>query len=140
MSDNMLPKVPLFAGLTQEQLLLIAESCREREYATDAELFRQGEIGVGLYAIVSGRVRLTQRRQDGEEYELAVLGSGDILGEMALLDELPRSATATAAEPTRTLVLAVWDFWAILREVPEIAYKLLVVLSRRVRAAEEYAG
>lgn len=59
---------------------------------------------------------------------------------MALLDELPRSATATAIQPTRVLVLAVWDFWAILREVPDIAYRLLVVLSRRVRVAEEHEG
>lgn len=139
MNDNILPNVPLFTGLTQEQLLVIAESCRVREYAAGEDLVRQGEIGVGLFAVVSGVVRVTQRRPDGEVRELGLLGAGDVLGEMALLDELPRSATATAVTPTRVLVLAVWDFWAVLREVPDIAYKLLVVLSRRVRAAEEHA-
>lgn len=64
-SDNILPEVPLFTGLTQEQLLLIAESCREREYAAGDDLFRQGEVGVGLFAIVSSKVQLTQRRQGG---------------------------------------------------------------------------
>jgi CRP/FNR family transcriptional regulator len=63
-----------------------------------------------------------------------------VLGEIALLDDLPRSATATALEPTRALVLPVWDFRAALREAPEIGIKLLAVLSRRLRHAEQDAG
>jgi CRP/FNR family transcriptional regulator len=56
---------------------------------------------------------------------------------MSLLDDLPRSATATAVEPTKALVLPVWDFRAVLRDAPDIGIKLLAVLSRRLRQAEQ---
>lgn len=137
MYEDVLAQVPLFSGLTKHELQLIAGACKEREYPTGAALLRQGETGVGLFVILSGSVRVTQRRDDGSERELATLGRGDVLGEMALLDDLPRSATATALEPTRALVLPVWDFRAALREAPEIGIKLLAVLSRRLRRAEQ---
>ena len=140
MYEDVLAQVPLFSGLTQHELQLIAGTCKEREYPTGAALLRQGETGVGLFVILSGSVRVTQRRDDGSERELATLGRGDVLGEMALLDDLPRSATATALEPTRALVLPVWDFRAALREAPEIGIKLLAVLSRRLRRAEQSAS
>jgi CRP/FNR family transcriptional regulator len=140
MFEDVLSQVPLFSGLTTHELQVIGAACREREYPAGATLLRQGETGVGLFVILSGRVRVTQRRDDGTERELATLGRGDVVGEVALLDDLPRSATATALEPTRALVLPVWDFRAALREAPEIGIKLLAVLSRRLRHAEQDAG
>jgi CRP/FNR family transcriptional regulator len=140
MYEDVLAQVPLFSGLTRHELELIGGACKEREYPAGAVLLRQGETGVGLFVILSGSVRVTQRRDDGSERDLATLARGDVLGEMALLDDLPRSATATALEPTRALVLPVWDFRAALREAPEIGIKLLAVLSRRLRRAEQSAS
>lgn len=137
MSDEVLAQVPLFSDLSPRELQFLAANCREREYAAGTALLRQGETGVGLFVVTSGKVRVTQHQEGGEEHELAVLGHGDVLGEMSLLDDLPRSATATAVEPTVALVLPVWDFRATLRESPDIAIKLLGVLSRRLRHAEQ---
>ena len=97
----------------------------------------QGDTGVGLYILTSGRVRITQTQSaGGVEEELGTAGAGDVLGEMALLDDLPRSATLTAIDDVTALLLPVWNFRSTLRSHPNIALKLLTVLSRRVREAE----
>ena len=140
MYEDTLRQVPLFKDLAPRELQLLAGTCREREFAANTTLLRQGETGVGLYIITSGAVNITQHQDGGEEHEIARVGPGDVLGEMSLLDDLPRSATATATEPTRALVLPVWDFRAALREAPEIGIKLLAILSQRLRRVEQRAG
>src|SRR6478609_6043213 len=129
MHEDTLRQVPLFKDLTPRELQLLGGTCREREFAANTTLLRQGETGVGLYIITSGSVSITQHQDGGAEHEIARVGPGDVLGEMSLLDDLPRSATATATEPTRALVLPVWDFRAVLRDSPDIGIKLLAVLS-----------
>lgn len=136
MHEDVLSQVPLFAHLNKRDLQTLGSSCREREYPAGTPLLRQGDTGVGLFVIVSGQVRVTQHQEGGDEHELATLGRGDVLGEMSLLDDLPRSATAIALEPTKALVLPVWDFRAVLRDNPDIGISLLSVLSRRLRNAE----
>jgi CRP/FNR family cyclic AMP-dependent transcriptional regulator len=137
MSENILARVDLFSTLDKKDLQLIAKSCQERSYSAGTTIFSQGDSGVGLYVIETGKVRITLARDpDRAEEVLSTLGVGDVLGEMALLDELPRSATAEAIEDTTALLLPVWDFRGILRSYPEIALKLLGVLSRRLRKAE----
>ncbi len=140
MYEDTLRQVPLFKDLAPREMQILANTCREREYAANTTLLRQGETGVGLFVITSGTVSITQHQEGGEEREIARLGPSEVLGEMSLLDDLPRSATATAAEPTRALVLPVWDFRAALREAPEIGIKLLAVLSQRLRRVEQRAG
>jgi CRP-like cAMP-binding protein len=81
-------------------------------------------------------VQATQQTPTGETRNLGVFERGSVLGEMSLLDDLPRTATVVALEPTRALVIPVWDFRAVLRESPEISIKLLSVMSRRLRARE----
>ena len=131
-----LAKIPLFLDLSKRELHRVAVTAVERDYAPGDVLMRQDHPGAGLFTIVRGSVRITQHEGGSEEYALATQGAGDVLGEMALLDDLPRSATVTAVEPTHALLLAVQDFRAILREDPDITIKLLAVLSRRLRRAE----
>ena len=96
---------------------------------------RQGDTGVGAFIIRSGKVDIVQERDRGET-KLGTLGPGDVFGEMALLDEFPRSATARAAEPTTCLGIQRWHFRGILESHPQIALKLLPILTRRIRQAE----
>jgi CRP/FNR family transcriptional regulator len=140
MYEEGLAQVPLFHDLTKNELQALAANCRERDYPASAKLLQQGETGVGLFIITSGRVRVVQQTPTGEARELGTFDRGAVLGELSLLDDLPRTATAIAMEPTRALVIPVWDFRAALREAPEIAIKLLSVLSRRLRAAEQQVG
>lgn len=136
MYEDVIAQVPLFHDLTKRELQVLSANCREREYPAGAALLRQGETGVGLFVITSGRVQVTQESATGETRDLGAFERGAVLGEMSLLDDLPRTATVTATEPTRALVIPVWDFRAALREAPEIAIKLLGVMSRRLRQVE----
>jgi len=134
--EDVIAQVPLFADLTPREHQVLAANCREREYPAGATLLRQGETGVGLFILTSGKVRVTQQTPDGNVRDLGTFERGAVLGEMSLLDDLPRTATVTALEPTRALVIPVWDFRAALREAPDIAIKLLSVMSRRLRRLE----
>jgi len=140
MYEDVLSQVPLFSDLTRNELQVLAVNARERDYPAGAKLLQQGETGVGLFILTAGRVRVVQQGPTGEERDLGVFERGAVLGEMSLLDDLPRTASAVAMEPARALVIPVWDFRAALRESPEIAIKLLAVLSRRLRASEQYVG
>jgi CRP/FNR family transcriptional regulator, cyclic AMP receptor protein len=137
MHEQELAKVPLFRELSARELQVLGATCHERDFTPGQVLLRQGDTAAGLFIIVSGKVRVTQHQEGGAEHELNTLGPGDVLGEMALLDDLPRSATATAVEPTHVLMMPVWDFRATLREHPDIGVKLLSVLSQRLRRAEQ---
>jgi CRP/FNR family transcriptional regulator len=98
----------------------------------------EGSTGAGLFVITAGHVKITKEVDpDRAELELATAGPGDVLGEMALLDDLPRSATVTAVDDVTALLLPIWDFRTTLRSNPDIALKLLATLSHRLRKAEE---
>ncbi|MGI9061064.1 MAG: cyclic nucleotide-binding domain-containing protein [Ktedonobacteraceae bacterium] len=137
MHEDTLARVDLFIGLDKKDLQMLAKSCQERKYSAGSTLMSQGDTGVGLYVIISGTVRITQATNpDRAEVELGTAGKGSVLGEMALLDDLPRSATVTAIDDVTALLLPIWDFRTTLHSQPDIAVKLLGVLSRRLRKAE----
>ena len=132
---DFLKRVAWFEDLDQRSLDAIANSAVEQSYQPGQELVRQGDTGVGAFIIRSGKVDIIQSK-DGKETKLATLGPGDVIGEMALLDEFPRSATARATEPTTALGIQRWHFKGILESHPQLALALLPILSRRIRSAE----
>jgi CRP-like cAMP-binding protein len=134
---KVLGRVPLFTDLGRRELQRLAATCVERDYPAGSTLVRQGQPGVGLFIIVSGRARVGREDAAGNMQELSVLGAGDVFGEMSLLDDLPRSATVVAIEPVRALLLPVYDFRAALHEDGDMCIRLLAVLSRRLRRAEQ---
>jgi CRP/FNR family transcriptional regulator, cyclic AMP receptor protein len=137
MNEDTLAHVDLFSTLDKKELQVLAKSSQERTYNSDSTIFLQGDIGVGLYVVKSGKIRLTQSNNpDRAEIDLGTAGPGEVMGEMALLDDLPRSATATAQGDVDVLVLPVWEFRSVLRQHPDITLKLLASLSRRLRKVE----
>jgi CRP/FNR family transcriptional regulator, cyclic AMP receptor protein len=137
MYEDTLAHVELFSGLGKKDLHLLAQNCKERKYSAGSVLISQGDTGAGLYIITSGKVRITQANNpDRAEEEIGTSGAGDVLGEMALLDDLPRSATVTAVDDVTALLLPVWEFRAAVRSHPDIALHMLATLSRRLRNAE----
>jgi CRP/FNR family cyclic AMP-dependent transcriptional regulator len=137
MHEDTLARVDLFSSLDKKELQALAQSCQERKYSAGSTLIKQGDTGVGLYFIISGRVKITQAvNPDRAEEDLGEFGPGSVIGEMALLDDLPRSATVTAVTDVTALLLPVWEFRTTVRNHPEIALKMLSVLSRRLRKAE----
>lgn len=134
---ELLSKVGLFSGLNDEDLNRLAEFCVELTFKKDETLIEQGERGVGLYIVVSGEVKIVKKRAGGDELEVAFHGSGDFFGEMAVLDDAPRSASVIAVVDTECLFLSAWDFKARMKLHPEIAMEILPVVVKRFRETNE---
>jgi CRP/FNR family cyclic AMP-dependent transcriptional regulator len=126
-----LEQVPLFRDCDPEVLERLAEATAEFAFAADAPIVQQGQVGNGLYVIVSGGARIVA----GSD-ELARLGPGDFFGELSVIDQRPRAATAYALGETVCLALASWDLVALLERDPALAMNLLRELARRLRAAD----
>ncbi len=133
---EMLAHIPLFCELSLRQLRKLAGAAVQRTYPAETVIVRQGEPGVGLYVIIRGRASVQQQSADGSPRQLALLGGNEVFGELALLDNAPRSATVVAAADTSALVIPIFDFRELLHDDVDIAVKLLAVLARRVRSAE----
>ncbi len=125
----------LFAELDDRELASIAAVAKTRRYAKDDVIIHADETGDVFCLIRSGRVKVTMTSPEGKEIILSVLGPGDFFGEMALLDEGPRSATVIATEALEVVTIWRSDFLQILSENFSICRKVLAELSRRLRTA-----
>jgi len=133
--EEFLARVPIFANCTTEEVKVISSVAQEGYFEPSQIIVTQGTPGQAFYLILSGRVEILR---DG--VSLGAFGPGDFFGEMSLLDQAPRSATIRALDHTSCLMLSSWDFKALLERHPSIAIKLLEVLSRRLRVADERIG
>ena len=144
MYEDILARVDLFSGLSEKDLKDLAAQCREGKFSPGSVMLSQGEQGLGLFIITKGIARITQKNSpDGAEEALGTAGPGEVIGEMSLLDDLPRSATITAVDEVSVLTLPLWEFRRFLRRSlrndPDVGLNLLAVLSRRLRKAEQRA-
>jgi len=135
----MLRKVPLFAGLSDQELEVLADSLGRRTFGKGMIIFHKGSLGQTLYIIESGKVRIFILSESGQEISVNIYGPGDVFGELALLDGLPRSAGAIALEKTVTLTLHRDDFLRHLEAYPRMARSIMEVLSTRLRYTTVYA-
>lgn len=134
-AEETLRSVPLFQELQPKQLKQLSKWTTTRTYQPGQVIVRQGDLGLGLYCIQSGRVRVTQETPSGPQ-EVRTMGPGEAFGELSLLDNNPRSATVTATEPTTAVLLDKGQFLAELRTYPEIALGILPVLVQWLRDAD----
>ena len=139
-SADLFRKVPLFSGLADEDLDSLIKVASRRTYPKEGVVFFENDIGEAMFLILSGRVKVTILSDDGREIILAVLSDGDFFGEMSLLDNEPRSATAIALTETEMVVLHQKDFLSILEKRPRVPIDLLSVLSARLRKANQQIG
>lgn len=138
--SSVLQKVPLFAGLPEGDVASFGELMRERSYPKGSVILFEDDPGDALYLVSSGQVKVVLIGEDGREVILSVLGEGAFFGEMALLDDEPRSAHVIAMEDSVVLALRREDFRTRLRASPEVAIALLRELSRRLRRADDQIG
>ena len=117
-----------------------AELLRERSYPKGSVILFEDDPGDALYIVGTGQVKVVLIGEDGREVILSVLGEGSFFGELALLDDEPRSAHVIAMEDATVLALRREDFQARLRLSPEVAIALLRELSSRLRRADEKIG
>jgi CRP-like cAMP-binding protein len=128
---ELLRNVPLFAACTDRDLRRIAGLVDEMDVRDRTVLMRQGEPGRECFVIAEGEAKATVRGSGS-----ALLGPGDVVGEMALLDQAPRAATVTAWTDMHLLVLTARNFSALIEEFPPVARRIMAALARRVREAE----
>lgn len=128
----LLREIPIFADLSPEDLKLVAELAREEWHPQNTVIFRQGEEGDRMFVIVEGHLHVL-RQSNGAEQVLAQRGPGDFVGEMAIIESAPRSATLRAQTDVRLLSIDGETFKGILRERPDVSFAVLRSLSRRLR-------
>jgi CRP/FNR family transcriptional regulator, cyclic AMP receptor protein len=123
---------PFFAGLSRKELGELAKRTEDLEVEAGKALAREGEPGSEFFVIVEGEVSVTK---DGQE--IRTLGPGDFFGEIALIEDRPRTATVTAKTPLRFFVLTRQNFRSLLQQQPELEEKVMRALEERVRATEQ---
>ena len=136
-TTGLLARVPLLSGLSQTELDRIAQVAVPRSFPKGARVFHEGDESDACYIIRSGEVRVTREHSDGRAIALATLGSGEIVGELAMLDGEVRSASVEALSDIELLAVAARDMRGLLERNPEITAKLVVALTRRVRETNE---
>jgi CRP-like cAMP-binding protein len=134
---ELLAQVGLFADLTTDELLGLASLMRPRPYAKDEVIYLRGDPGTAFYVIASGKVKIALTSPDGKELILRRLGAGGFHGELALLDDEPRSADAIATEASVLFVLQRDAFRLFMTGHPDAASKLLGTVSQYLRRNAE---
>lgn len=127
----LLRRVPLFATCSRRELERVAQLCDEVDLPAGRVIIREGASGQEFFVIVEGSVKVERQGQ-----QLREMGPGDFLGEIALIDDRPRSATATLSAPSRLLVLGHREFHTLLADHPAVQLQVLQALARRVRQGE----
>jgi CRP/FNR family transcriptional regulator, cyclic AMP receptor protein len=128
---DLLRSVPLFSGLGERELERISTLADVVDLPADRILTTQGRLGWEMFILVSGRAGV---ERDGQR--INEVGPGEVIGEIALLDGGPRTATVTLSEPSRLLVLARREFQALMDEFPDIRLQVLEAVARRLRTLD----
>jgi CRP-like cAMP-binding protein len=127
-----LAEVPLFANLPRRHLKRVASLARMRRYGSGTSIVRAGDAGTAFFVLIDGAARVTPPKGRARR-----LGSGDFFGEMALLDDSPRSADVVADGEVLVMTISRSAFGKLLKSEPALAYELLRTLAARLRAAEK---
>lgn len=134
-AEETLSKVPLFERMKPKQVKSLARWTTTRNYQPGQVIVSEGQTGLGLYCIQSGRVKVTKQGAH-EEVEIREMGPGESFGEISLLDDRPRSATVRAIEPTTAVLLDKSQFIAELHTFPDMALAIVPILAEWLRAAD----
>lgn len=138
--DAMLKNIPLFAGLDPEDYPVLARVAVKKSFPKNAVIIHAEDHTDSLYIIHEGRVKVSLYGAQGKELILSILDAGEFFGEMALIDQEPRSASVTAVEPCHMSVITKDNFRRCLADHPGLAINLMRGLSQRLRAANHKIG
>ncbi len=130
---DVLKKIPFFSDMSDYDLHQIGQITVEKDYRAGDVIIRENTSAARFFVIDHGKVEITKKFEDGEEMVLGVHSDGEFFGEIALLDEGPRSATARALKPTTVLEISRHDFETLLYTAPVLAYTMMKELSSRLR-------
>lgn len=138
---SILRRIPVFTSLSKSEMRLVEKIVYLRNYHEGEVIFVEGEPGAGMYVISSGKIRICLGPHTDEEHEIALLESGDFFGELALIDDHPRSATAVALVPTRLIGFFRSELISIISRNPRLGVKLqqnmMQILVKRLRITDQ---
>src|SRR4051795_5733012 len=135
--DGVLAEVPLFAALDEDATAALTAAMTTRDVERGHIVFSEGDAGDRLFVVMDGKVKISRTASDGRENLLAILGPGEMFGELSLFDPGPRTATATAVAETQLIGLGHESLHAFLSGRPAVASTLLAALARRLRRPNE---
>ncbi len=140
-TESVLSRVPAFADLSARELRGVAAIVHKREYKAGEPVFYQGDPGLGMYIIREGEVSIRIAEGEGEDKELAVLSDGDFFGELALLDESPRSATAICKTDCSLVGFFRTDLFEMIEQKTDLGLKIVLrlaeILAVRLRKTDK---
>ena len=137
MDIDVVRQSPLFAALNDDAAVALMGSMTASRLERGDVLFREGDPGERLYVISEGKIKLGLTSVDGRENLLAILGPGEMFGELSLFDPGPRASTATAVAETQLIALGHEDLTSFLSGRPAVASAMLAALARRLRHTNE---
>lgn len=132
-----LKQVHIFNGLSNEEIDALAAVVKRRTFRAGEVIFHQDDPGQVLYVIKEGKVKICRSSPDGQEIALVVFSKGECFGELALLDNLPRSADAITLEKVECYSLQRSDFHRAIMKNPQIAIRVMEVLCERLRNTDQ---
>lgn len=137
MGVHLLKNIPYFSELTIEEMQNLVANSEKQKYPRGSVVLNKDDVGDETYLIMIGRVKVVVAHTDGKEIILNILKSGDFFGEMAVFDNLPRSASVVADEDCELLIVSRDAIKDQIKRNPQIAFKMLADMSRRLRDADE---
>ena len=137
MEDSIIARIPLFEGMSPEEQDELRAMMTQTTLRRGETLFTEGDAGDRLYILLSGKVKLGRTAADGRENMVAIMGPGDVFGEMALFDPSPRSTNAVAVSETRLAAIKHESFKRAQQLDPSISDQVIKTLARRLRHANE---
>ena len=136
---SLLKAMPVFASLNEKELLAIVNDLRPKEYQKDEVIFRQGDESREVYFVLKGKVRIFKISPGGDETSIAIFSTNDVIGELAALDQQPRSATAKAITAASLLTMAESRFLDALQTMPRLSLSIARMLAQKLRWTSAYA-
>jgi CRP-like cAMP-binding protein len=133
-----LAATPLLSSLDRKTIRRLAEQGKHRHYEAGETIVREGAPASALYIVLTGRAHVERAEAPGEA--VANLIPGDFFGELALIEEHPRSATIVADDPTDCILFVAWEFTALLKEFPEMAIPIMNALIARLHRREHHTA
>jgi CRP-like cAMP-binding protein len=136
---DLLDKAPLFGVLQRDDLHELAHKFYPVRFRKRETIFREGEPAERLFIVGEGRVKLTVSSSRGGELLVAMVGRGELFGELAVIDKGPRAMSARAMEDVVVFGLGADVFWSLIESRPPLAHRLLELMARRLRRADQTA-
>jgi len=136
--EEILSSVPIFSRLEARDIKRLAKLCVPRAFTAGDTVIEEGAMGLGMFVMISGRVEVFKQSASGK-VALGHMEEGDVLGEIALIDDQPRSASAVAVTDTECLLLTRDSFETLVKKEPDVAWCIVPVLADRIRELHERA-